>query len=131
MVYQKTKSILQRQGHAPHKKRVQNFLVHKHTAERIVELAAPGSDDIIIEVGVGLGALTHPLAVKVKRIIGIETASGLIRWHKQEKNLPENVELIHQDILKTDFIELAEKCGGRLKILANLPFSISAPFLFR
>jgi len=131
MVYQKTKSILQRQGLAPHKKRGQNFLVHRHTAERIVELAGPGPDDIIIEVGVGLGALTHPLAAKVKKIVGIETDSGLIRWHEQEGSLPGNVELIHQDILKTDFAELAEKCGGKLKILANLPYSISSPFLFR
>lgn len=131
MVYQQTKTILKRQGLAPHKKRGQNFLVHKHTAEQIVELAGTKPDDIIIEVGVGLGALTQPLAGKVKKIIGIETDSGLIRWHEQEGNLPENVELIHQDILKTDFHKLAEKCGSRLKILANLPYSISSPFLFR
>jgi len=131
MVYRHTKSVLREQGLAPHKKRGQNFLVHRHTAERIVELASPRPDDTIIEVGVGLGALTHPLAARAGRVIGIETDSGLIRWHEQEKDLPENVELIHRDILKTDFAELAGKCGGRLKFVANLPYSISSPFLFR
>ncbi|MDW7772039.1 MAG: 16S rRNA (adenine(1518)-N(6)/adenine(1519)-N(6))-dimethyltransferase RsmA [Desulfobulbaceae bacterium] len=131
MVYQQTKSILQQQGLAPHKKRGQNFLVHRHTAERIVDLAAPQPDDIIIEVGVGLGALTYPLAKRAKKVIGIESDSGLIRWHEQEGGLPENVELIHRDILKTDFAELANGSGGRLKIVANLPYSISSPFLFR
>lgn len=131
MVYQQTKSILKQQGLAPHKKRGQNFLVHKHTAERIVDLAGLKPEDTIIEVGVGLGALTHPLAARVKKIIGIETDSGLIRWHEQEGDLPENIELIHQDILKSDFKELEIKTGGNLKILANLPYSISSPFLFR
>ncbi len=131
MVYQNTKSVLEQQGLAPHKKRGQNFLVHRHTAERIVEHADLNSDDTVIEVGVGLGALTHPLSLRVKQIIGIETDSGLIRFHEQENDLPDNVQLIHQDILKADFHELARICGGHLKILANLPYSISSPFLFR
>lgn len=131
MVYQQTKSILRQQGLAPHKKRGQNFLVHRHTAERIVDLAGPDPGDIILEVGVGFGALTYPLAARVKKVIGIETDSGLIRWHDQQGDLPENVELIHRDILKADFAALADKCGGRLRIVANLPYSISSPFLFR
>jgi len=131
MVYQNTRSILAQQGLAPHKKRGQNFLIHRHTAQRIIELAGPHRDDTVIEVGVGLGALTQPLSQRVKQVIGIETDSGLIRFHEQENDLPENVQLIHQDILKTDFHELAGKCGGHLKVLANLPYSISSPFLFR
>jgi 16S rRNA (adenine1518-N6/adenine1519-N6)-dimethyltransferase len=131
MVYQQTKSILRQQGLAPHKKRGQNFLVHRHTAERIADLAGTEPGDVIVEVGVGLGALTYPLAARAGKVIGIETDSGLIRWHEQEGDLPGNVELIHLDILKADFSELAEKTGGRLKIVANLPYSISSPFLFR
>lgn len=131
MVYQNTRSVLEQQGLAPHKKRGQNFLIHRHTAQRIVDLAAPDPDDTIIEVGVGLGALTQPLSQQVKQVIGIETDSGLIRFHDQENDLPKNVQLTHQDILKTDFQELAKRSGGHLKILANLPYSISSPFLFR
>lgn len=131
MTYGKTRAILRHQGLAPHKKLGQNFLVHRRTAERIVGLAGPEKDDTIIEVGVGLGALTLPLAGLVRQVIGIEADSGLVRWHEQEHDLPANVRLVHGDILKIDLAELAGQAGGRLKIIANLPYSISSPFLFR
>lgn len=131
MTYEKTKSVLQDHGLAAHKKLGQNFLVHRHTAERIVDLAGLKQDDTITEVGVGLGALTNPIAARVKQVIGIEADSGLVQWHVEQHDLAHNVSLIHADILKTDLVKLAEQSGGRLKILANLPYSISSPFLFR
>ena len=131
MTYEKTKSVLRDHGLAPHKKLGQNFLVHRHTAERIVEQAGVNNTDTIVEVGVGMGALTNPIAARVKQVIGIEADSGLIHWHREQKDLAGNVTLDHADILKTDFAKLAEQCGDRLKILANLPYSISSPFLFR
>lgn len=131
MSYEKTKAILRDQGLAAHKKLGQNFLVHRHTAERIVELAGVAQEDTIVEVGVGLGALTNPIAKRAKRVIGIEADSGIVKWHEEQQDLDHNVSLIHGDILKTDLSGLAEECDGRLKILANLPYSISSPFLFR
>jgi len=126
-----TRHLLKRQGLAPKKKLGQNFLVHKHTAERIVSLADVKQDDTILEVGVGLGALTEPLAKAAGQVIGIETDSGIIRMHGEENDLPKNVRLQHLDILQADFEKLAEESGGRLKIVANLPYSISTPFLFK
>ncbi|MDH3347395.1 MAG: ribosomal RNA small subunit methyltransferase A, partial [Desulfobulbaceae bacterium] len=67
MVYQKTRSVLQHQKLAPKKKLGQNFLVHRHTAQRIVDLAGIDPEDTIIEVGVGLGALTVLLAEKAAK----------------------------------------------------------------
>lgn len=131
MVYQKTKTVLKKQGLAPAKKLGQNFLVHRRTAERIVELAGITSKDIVLEIGVGLGALTAPLAEAAAQVIGLEADSGIIRLHEEQKSLPKNVHLIHQDVLKADFQKLADSVGGRLKILANLPYSISSPFLFK
>lgn len=131
MAYQQTKSILKQQGLAPTKKLGQNFLVHRHTAERIVRLADIDARDTVLEIGVGLGALTTPLAGVAARVIGLEADSGIIRLHETEGSLPDNVQLIHQDVLKADFKDLAAACGGRLKILANLPYSISSPFLFK
>ena len=131
MVYQQTKSILKQQGLAPAKKLGQNFLVHRHTAERIVGLADISDQDTVLEIGVGLGALTTPLAQAAARVIGLEADSGIIRLHETEGDLPANVELIHQDVLKADFKKLAAASGGRLKIIANLPYSISSPFLFK
>lgn len=129
--YGRTKADLIENSLAPKKRFGQNFLVHKQTAEAIVRAGEIGPDDIILEIGVGLGALTVPMAAAAKKVYGIEIDSGIIRYHEEKQDLPENVILIHQDVLKVDFIELASKCGGTLKILANLPYSISHPFLFK
>jgi 16S rRNA (adenine1518-N6/adenine1519-N6)-dimethyltransferase len=125
-----TKQILRRQGLAPHKKLGQNFLVNPRTAQHIVDLAQLSPDDQIIEVGVGLGALTRPLATTVRSVIGLEKDAGIIRLHQEQQDLPSNVSLLHTDVLTIDLNSLVEP-GQRLKIVANLPYSISSPFLFR
>jgi 16S rRNA (adenine1518-N6/adenine1519-N6)-dimethyltransferase len=116
---------------APKKRFGQNFLVHKGTAEAIVRAGKVTGTDIILEVGVGLGALTVPLASMAQHVFGYEIDSGIIRFHEEKGDLPENVTLVHQDILTADFPAIAEQCGGKLKILANLPYSISNPFIFK
>jgi 16S rRNA (adenine1518-N6/adenine1519-N6)-dimethyltransferase len=132
MVYQKSRILLKKQGLAASKKLGQNFLVHQHTAERIVDFAELNKKDTILEVGVGLGALTGPLAEAAGQVIGLEADSGIIRLHEEQETLPDNVQLMHQDVLKADFNELVRLTGGkRLKIIANLPYSISSPFLFK
>jgi 16S rRNA (adenine1518-N6/adenine1519-N6)-dimethyltransferase len=116
---------------APKKRFGQNFLVHKATAEAIVRAGKVCKTDIILEVGVGLGALTIPLAAMARHVFGYEIDSGIIRYHEEENDLPDNVTLVHQDILAADFQDIAKQCGGKLKILANLPYSISNPFIFK
>jgi 16S rRNA (adenine1518-N6/adenine1519-N6)-dimethyltransferase len=125
------KASLNKYGLAPSKKRGQNFLVNPGTAERIVALGNYDSRECVVEVGVGFGALTRKLAPQVRRVIGIELDSGIIRYHESENDLPKNVTLVHGDILKIDFSALAENTGAPLKILANLPYSISNPFIFK
>ena len=122
---------LARHGLAPAKSRGQNFLVNRHTAERIITLAGFSPEDRILEVGVGLGALTIPLAESVAWVYGMEIDSGIIRYHQEERTLPENVELHHGDILRSDFAAIANQLSHPLKIIANLPYSISNPFLFK
>jgi len=130
MTHEKTKRFLKRQGLAPHKQLGQNFLVHERTPKRIVDLAGLHAEDRVIEVGVGLGALTRPLAAAAAKVIGLEADSGIIRLHQEQQDLPANVELLHADVLKVDLASLIAP-GERLKIVANLPYSISSPFLFR
>lgn len=125
------KNILKSGRLAPSKQRGQNFLVNPRTAEAIVANAGVTEEDTIIELGVGLGSLTLPLAAKAKAVIGIEVDRGIIQWHEEKNILPPNVTLIHQDLLKSDFRELAERTGSRLKIIANLPYSISNPLVFK
>lgn len=129
--YGRTRTDLKEHKLAPKKRFGQNFLVHKQTAEAIVRAGDVQKDETIIEIGVGLGAITVPMAHAAKEVIGIEIDNGIIRFHEEEQDLPDNVTLIHQDVLKVGFTELAERCGGKLKIVANLPYSISHPLIFK
>ncbi|MBU1138556.1 MAG: ribosomal RNA small subunit methyltransferase A [Proteobacteria bacterium] len=129
--YSETRKSLQEEHLAPKKQLGQNFLVHKSTAEAVASCGKISPEDIIIEVGVGLGALTQPIAEQASQVIGLEVDSGLVRFHQEKKDLPDNVILLHQDILKADFDELFRLSQGKLKIMANLPYSISNPFLFK
>ncbi|MCK5227177.1 MAG: ribosomal RNA small subunit methyltransferase A, partial [Desulfobulbaceae bacterium] len=105
----KTKKILYDRKLAPKKGLGQNFLVYRETAEHIVEKAAVRLEDTVIELGVGLGSLTHPLAQRARKVIGLEIDAGIIRFQEEEGTLPDNVTLIHQDLLKADFHQLAHK----------------------
>jgi len=127
----KIKDILKQQKLAPKKRFGQNFLVSSNISEKIIRLAGINPADTVIELGVGFGALTSHLAECCKRVIGLEIDAGIIRYHRGENRLPANVTLLHQDILAADFNMLAEETDGRVKIIANLPYSISNPLLFR
>ncbi|MCI5131280.1 MAG: ribosomal RNA small subunit methyltransferase A, partial [Candidatus Electrothrix sp. EH2] len=132
MVYRGSSALLKQQGLAASKKLGQNFLVHQQTAEQVVDFAALSKKDTAVEVGVGLGALTRPLAQAAGQVLGLEADSGIIRLHEEQQKLPANVRLMHQDVLKANFKELVHLSGEkRLKIIANLPYSISSPFLFQ
>lgn len=128
--YGDTRKSLREENLAPKKQLGQNFLVNKATANAVANCGKISENDIIIEVGVGLGALTQPIAEQAKHVIGLEIDRGLVRFHKERQDLPENVTLLHQDILKADFDELYRQSQAKLKIMANLPYSISNPFLF-
>lgn len=125
------KQALTRHCLAPNKQRGQNFLIHEHITARIVEKSGVLPQDTVVELGVGLGSLTLPLAARVHRVIGLEIDRGIVEYHQAEQDLPANVTLRHQDLLTADYPALAAECGGRLKIVANLPYSITNPLLFR
>jgi len=129
--YLQPKATLEKHSLAPKKRLGQNFLVHKRTAEEIVKAAKITKEDMVLEVGVGLGALTTPLARCARHVFGFEIDRGIVEFHEKQGTLPDNVTLIHQDILKTNLDEMHGKCGGGLIIIANLPYSISNPFIFK
>lgn len=125
------KDILQKHGLAPSKQLGQNFLVQPALAQRIVDAAGITDADTVVELGVGLGALTRPLAARAAQVVGLEIDAGIIKFHQANQLLPPNVELRHQDLLRADFAALATELGGPLKIIANLPYAITNPLLFK
>jgi 16S rRNA (adenine1518-N6/adenine1519-N6)-dimethyltransferase len=109
----------------------QNFLVHKGTLETIVRLCRIAPEDRVIELGVGLGALTRELAKAASRVIGIEIDRRLISWLSENGRMPANVEIRACDMLDASFADLAEELGGPVKVVGNLPYNISSQIVFR
>jgi len=106
----------------------QNFLTDAHVLSKIITAADIKSDDVIIEVGPGLGVLTLQLAkhAALGRIYAIEIdpdLAAILRGH-----VPSNVDVINQDVLKTDLASLV--AGRRFKMVANLPYYITTPVIF-
>jgi 16S rRNA (adenine1518-N6/adenine1519-N6)-dimethyltransferase len=109
----------------------QNFLCDERLAARLVELAGVEPDDTVIEIGTGLGILTRALAARARRVVTIEVDAGIVRALRTERVLPEHVLLVHADALQFDFEALLADGAGPVRLVANLPYSISAPLLRR
>ena len=110
----------------------QHFLTSRHIIGRIIEVIDPREDDLIVEVGPGAGSLTFPLAARCGRLLAVEKDPALIPGLLENK--PENVVVLEGDVLETDFGGLLRSQGGpweTLKVVGNLPYSISSPFLFK
>ena len=115
----------------PKKKLGQNFLVDDKVLEEIIALYDLKKDEVVVEIGAGLGALTTRLAPRVRKVLAIEIDKALVRLLNDEIVKDKNVEVITQDVLLFDFPGVAKLHGSKLKVLGNIPYSISAPLLFK
>ena len=106
----------------------QNFLKDDAVIEAIADAAGCGPDDTAVEIGPGLGALTDALSERAKRVVAVELDDRLIPVLKAKFALRDNVEIVHEDILKFDWSSLDPK-GGDLYIAGNLPYYITTPIL--
>jgi len=110
----------------------QNFLVDEDEAASLVRWAGVGPQDAVIEIGTGLGILTHALAQVARRVISVEIDSGLVRAHQAAESFAEfgdKVHLIHADAREFDFAQAVEELKSPVKVVANLPYSVSTPLL--
>lgn len=112
----------------------QNFLKDDAVLQRIVESANLSKNDVVIEIGPGQGVLTELLAQKCKKVIAIELDDRLIEMLRNKLRNKENVEIIHDDILKINLPELIEKElkadeAKSYKLVANIPYYITAPII--
>ena len=107
------------------KKRLgQNFLINGEVIQDIIEFANIQSEDTIVEIGPGVGFVTEQLVKKAKKVIAIELDEEAVKELKK-LNAP-NLEIIHNDILKTN---LSELCAEDIKIVANIPYYITSPII--
>lgn len=112
-------------NHQPRKRFGQNFLHDQLVIERIVDLLNPASEEPVVEVGPGLGALTMPLLARLNKLQVIEIDRDLIA-KLAARNL-DNLIIHESDVLKVDWASIAN--GQRLRIVGNLPYNIGTPLL--
>ena len=111
--------------HVPRKRFGQNFLVDEAAIASIVATIAPRSDDLMVEIGPGLGALTRPLAARLEHLHVVELDRDIAARLRTE--FPAARVTVHEgDALRFEFGAL----GTRLRVVGNLPYNISTPLLF-
>jgi len=131
------RALLNRYNIACRKNLGQNFLIDANIVNKILQEAALTRDDLVVEIGPGLGALTGQAAQKAGRVLAVEIDRGMLPVLAETLAGADNIEIIEGDALKTDFDRLAaERTGGVFgrdakpyKLLSNLPYYITSPFL--
>jgi 16S rRNA (adenine1518-N6/adenine1519-N6)-dimethyltransferase len=125
------RSELKEYGLFPKKRLGQHFLVDPNILNKVIRTAEVGKEDVVLEVGPGLGEMTLTLAYRAKKVIAVEIDPKLVAiLNRKVKGYP-NVEVVKSDILKMDFKHFLKKEGYPIKVVANLPYQISTPLLFR
>jgi 16S rRNA (adenine1518-N6/adenine1519-N6)-dimethyltransferase len=125
------KQELREHGLFPKKKLGQHFLVDPNILKKVIRTAQVGKEDVVLEVGPGLGEMTLALARLAKQVIAVEIDPKLVTILRKKMEDLSNVEVIQSDILKLDFKHLFKGGGQPIKVVANLPYQISTPLLFR
>jgi len=124
---------MNRSSYPPLKSLSQIFLRNETQAKIQVDRLPRPSLDTVVELGAGQGALTFLLAEKVSRVLAVEIDAGRSAELK-EKVLhvgKKNIEVVHEDLLKTDWNEWFKTLNGPFSIVGNLPYHISTPILFK
>lgn len=126
----KTKQIIKKYGFSFKKNFGQNFLVDERVLDKIINAADIGENDLIIEVGPGIGTLTQAMARKAGRVVSVEIDRTLVPILEELLEDFDNIDIINDDILKIDINALIEKHKGMtVKMVANLPYNITTPII--
>ncbi len=113
-----------------HKGLGQNFLFDEHYLNAIVDSGNISENDVIIEIGPGLGVLTTRIAEKAKKVYAIEIDSNIANILPDITSDYDNIEVINQDVMKFDLNSITEKYES-VKVIANLPYYITTPIVMK
>ena len=135
-ILQETKFIMKKYNIKANKNLGQNFLVSSDAINQIVNSGEIEKDDLIIEIGPGLGTLTKELLERAKKVICVELDNKMVEILNERFSLYDNLEILNQDILKTDLKEIIKKEKTQnnikdVKIIANLPYYITTPIIMK
>ncbi|GAA6375963.1 16S rRNA (adenine(1518)-N(6)/adenine(1519)-N(6)) -dimethyltransferase RsmA [Firmicutes bacterium i23-0019-B6] len=128
---QNTIAVLQKYNFSFQKKFGQNFLIDTHVLDKIIASAEIIKDDMVLEIGPGIGTMTQYLACAAGKVVAVEIDKTLIPILEDTLSEYDNVQIINQDVLKVNLAKLAEEeNGGKpIKVVANLPYYITTPII--
>lgn len=109
----------------------QHFLIDQGIAQKIVRLADLKPEDCVVEIGPGMGVLTFLMLPLVKKVVAVELDQGMADWLREKGQEWASLTIIRQDALGFNFAKAAKDVGRKIKIVANLPYNISTPVIFR
>lgn len=135
-ILNETKFIMKKYGIRANKSLGQNFLIDDAVVSKIIDASDISKNDLIIEIGPGLGTLTSLLLEKSKKVICIELDSKMINILHDRFSLYDNIEIINEDVLKVNLNDLIEKEKKQneikdVKVVANLPYYITTPIIMK
>lgn len=126
-----TIEVLQKYNFNFQKRFGQNFLIDTHVLEKIIREAHITKDDVVLEIGPGIGTMTQYLCESASKVFAVEIDNTLIPILNDTLSEYDNVTIINEDILKVNINKLVEEeCGNRpIKVVANLPYYITTPII--
>lgn len=130
----KTNAILNQHNLKAKKKYGQNFLIDENILDRIIDGANITSQDVVIEIGPGLGNLTEKLLEKSKMVIAFEIDKDMCEILENRFKSFSKFVLLNQDVLNVDIREVLSEYGvenEKIKLVANLPYYITTPIMFK
>ena len=135
-LYEETKFLMDKYNIKANKNLGQNFLIDENVIEMAIEKSEIDKDDLVIEIGPGLGTLTKYLLEKAGRVICVELDKRMVTILKERFFLYDNFEIINDDILKVNLNDLISKAKDKYnlknaKIVANLPYYITTPIIMK
>lgn len=135
-IFEETNFIMKKYNIKANKSLGQNFLINEDVIDGIVDSADIDGEDLIIEIGPGLGTLTKRLLDKAGKVICVELDEKMIKILRDRFAFYNNLEILNQDILKTNLKQIIkdEKNTGKIKrakVVANLPYYITTPIIMK
>lgn len=129
----KTKEIIKEYQFKFSKSLGQNFLIDNNILEKIVEGAGITQQDYVVEVGPGIGSLTQYIADKAEKVVAIEIDKKLVPILAVTLADYQNIEVIHEDVLKLDLHRMIKEKleGKKIKVVANLPYYVTTPIIMK
>ncbi|MBI1801511.1 MAG: 16S rRNA (adenine(1518)-N(6)/adenine(1519)-N(6))-dimethyltransferase RsmA [Chloroflexi bacterium] len=122
------RALLEKRGLRPKKSLGQNFLIAADVLQAIAQAADIQPDEVVVEVGPGVGTLTRWLALAARRVVAVEVDANMVAILRETLAAFENVTLIHADILKLD-LDAALALSAPYKVVANLPYYITSAII--